>query len=156
MAKIDGLDQAIITVLHSDARLPSAEIARKLNESPRTVHNRIQHLVDDGVIELIAVVNPASFGYHLTVDIFCEIEAKYLEQAVDEILKMPSVTYVAISTGDQDISLQAIFKDSDEMQAFITQQLHQVPGMHRTRTVLLPRILKNTSHWLPGDLNADG
>ena len=149
MAKYDNLDKAIIHYLHRDARKPSAVIARELNESPRTIHNRIQRMVDQGIVQLVAVINPASFGYHLVVDIYCELETGYLDQALEHILNMPNVTYVAISTGDQDISLQAIFKDSEEMQAFITHRLHQVPGMHRTRTVLLPRILKDTYQWLP-------
>jgi DNA-binding Lrp family transcriptional regulator len=69
--------------------------------------------------------------------------------------QMPNITYVALSTGDQDISLQAIFKDSNEMNDFITHELHQVPGMRRTRTVLIPRILKDTHQWLPLDSDFD-
>jgi DNA-binding Lrp family transcriptional regulator len=149
MSKFDDLDKAIILRLHQDARIPSAVIARQLNQSPRTVQNRIQRLVDQGVIQLAAVIDPLSFGYNLRVDIFCEIEAGQIDQAIDRISQMQNVTYLAISTGDQDVSLQAIFRDSLEMQDFITRQLHQVPGMRRTRTVLLPRLIKDSHQWLP-------
>jgi Lrp/AsnC family transcriptional regulator for asnA, asnC and gidA len=143
------LDQAIISCLNRDARTPSAHIARELGLAERTVHNRIKRLIDLEIIQPIAVVNPAAFGYHLAVDIFCEIEVGFQEQAVKAILALPEVSYLALSTGDQDISLQALFKDGDEMQAFITDKLHQVPGMRRTRAVLIPRILKDTYQWLP-------
>jgi len=149
MSKFDDLDKAIILRLHQDARIPSAVIARQLNQSPRTVQNRIQRLVDQGVIQLAAVIDPLSFGYNLRVDIFCEIEAGQIDQAIDRISQMQNVTYLAISNGDQDVSLQAIFRDSLEMQDFITRQLHQVPGMRRTRTVLLPRLIKDSHQWLP-------
>ena len=151
MAKFDHLDQDIVKLLNRNARLSSAQIARQLGESARTVQNRIQRLTQLGGIQFVGVVNPASFGYSLAVDIFCELEVGYQEQALQAIQDMPNITYVAISTGDQDISLQAIFKDSADMNDFITHKLHQVPGMRRTRTVLIPRILKDNYQWLPPD-----
>jgi Lrp/AsnC family transcriptional regulator, regulator for asnA, asnC and gidA len=149
LSKLDRLDKALISLLNRDARAPSAHIARELSIAERTVHNRIKRLIELGIIQPIAVVNPAAFGYTLAVDIFCELEVGYQEQAVKAILGMPEVSYLALSTGDQDISLQALFKNGDEMQAFITNKLHQVPGMRRTRAVLIPRILKDTYQWLP-------
>jgi Lrp/AsnC family transcriptional regulator for asnA, asnC and gidA len=149
MTKFDRLDQAILKLLNRDARMPSAQMARELGISARTVQNRVQRLVDHGAVRLVGVVNPASFGYNLAVDIFCELEVGFQEQALQAIQGMPNVTYIAISTGDQDISLQAIFKDGVEMQDFITHALHQVPGMRRTRTVLIPSILKDNYQWQP-------
>lgn len=151
MSKLDWLDKAIITQLNQDARLPSARIARDLGVSERTVHNRIQRLIEMDVIRTVAVVNPAAFSYTLAVDIFCELEVGFQQQVVEEILSLPQVTYLAISTGDQDISLQAFFQNSEQMHEFITNHLHQVPGIRRTRTILIPRILKDSYQWLPPD-----
>jgi Lrp/AsnC family transcriptional regulator, regulator for asnA, asnC and gidA len=149
LSNLDRLDKAIITFLNRDARTPSAHIARELGVADRTVHHRIQRLIELNIIQPVAVVNPAKFGFNLAVDIFCELEVGYQEQAVKAILDMPEVSYLALSTGDPDISLQALFKNGDEMQEFITNKLHQIPGMRRTRAVLIPRILKNTYEWLP-------
>lgn len=151
MIKLDHIDKAIIEMLNRDARLPSTQIAEELGVASRTVHHRLQRLIDQQVIRPVAVVNPATFGFSLAVDIFCEIEAGYQEQAIDAILKMPEISYIAYSTGDQDLSLQALFRSSEDMHSFITHELHKVPGMRRTRTVLLPRILKDTYQWLPPD-----
>lgn len=151
MAKYDQLDQDILKLLNLNARISSAQIARELEESARTVQNRIQRLTELGAVQFVGVVSPASFGYSLAVDIFCELEVGYQEQALQAIQDMPNITYVAISTGDQDISLQAIFKNGADMNDFITNKLHQVPGMRRTRTVLLPRILKDNYQWMPPD-----
>ena len=149
MAKLDELDRSIIELLNLDARMPSALIARQLGKAERTVHNRILRLINTDVIHPVAIVNPAAFGYTLAVDIFCELEVGYQDQAADVLQDMPEVTYVAISTGDQDISIQAIFKDGDEINDFITHKLPRVPGIRRTRTVLIPRIVKDTYRWLP-------
>ena len=149
MSNFDPLDQAILILLHANARLPSAEIARRLGESPRTVQHRIQRLLDQSIVQPVGVINPAAFGYSLAVDIFCELEVGVQDQTLEAILEMPNITYAAITTGDQDISLQAVFRNSAEMHDFITHVLHQVPGMRRTRTVLVPSILKDTHQWLP-------
>ena len=153
MTKYDRLDQAILKLLNQDARMPSVQMARELGVSARTVQNRVQRLVELGAVRLVGVVTPAFFGYNLAVDIFCELEVGFQEQALQALQDMPNITYIAISTGDQDINLQAIFKDGVEMQEFITNSLHQVPGMRRTRTVLIPRILKDNYRWQPPDSN---
>jgi DNA-binding Lrp family transcriptional regulator len=151
LSKFDPLDQAIITYLNRDARIPSARIARDLGVAERTVNNRIKRLVETKVIQPIAVVNPASFGYTIAVEIYCELEVGHQDQAIEAIGNMPEVSYIALSTGDQDISLQAFFKDSEEMHAFISQKLHHVPGMRRTRTILIPQIIKDNYQWVPPD-----
>jgi len=135
--------------------MPSAQIARRLGQSARTIQHRIQKLIDLNAFQVVGIPNPATFGYTLTVDIYCEIEVGFQEQVIQALLNMPHITYLALSTGDQDISLQALFKDSTDMQDFITNQLHLVPGMRRTRAVLIPRILKDTSQWLPMDSDFD-
>ena len=149
MPALDMIDRQILQILNQDARTPSSEIARRVAIPERTVHNRIHRLQEGGYVQAIAVVNPRAFGYTLAVDIFCEIELGQMFQAAEMLAAMPEISYIAISTGDQDLSIQALFKDIDEMQDFITHKLHQVPGMRRTRTVLIPRIVKDTYHWLP-------
>jgi len=142
-------------ILNKDARTSSSEIARQVRIPERTVYHRIRRLLEGNYIKTVAVINPKAFGYTLAVDIFCEIELGLINQAAEALLSMADVSYIAISTGDQDISIQALFKGIEEMQAFITHKLHQVPGMRRTRTVLIPRILKDTYQWLPPEENFD-
>lgn len=151
MATLDALDQALIRSLHQDARMPSARLARKLNVAERTVRHRIARLIELDIIRPVGVVNPSAFGYNLAVDIFCELDGAGHSQTIEAIAAMSEVAYLAYSTGDQDISIQALFKNTDELHHFLTQKLNQVPGIRRTRTVLVPRIIKDTYQWLPPD-----
>lgn len=155
MSKFDSLDHLILTLLNQNARMSSAAIARQTGVSERTVNNRIKRLVSLDAIRPTAVVNPLVFGYTLAVDIFCELEVGHQEQAIQALLELPEVSSIAISTGDHDLNLRALFKDSDSMHSFITHQLHQVPGMRRARTVLIPRIIKDSHQWLPPDDSFD-
>ena len=144
----DALDLRIIRLLQSDARLSGAVIARCLGVSERTVRNRIDRLTQSDAIIPTVVINPKAFGYQTAVDVFCEVEAHLMEQVSHALACLPEVNYVAFSTGDQDISIQALLESSDLVYDFV-QKVARVPGVRRTRTVLVPRVIKDTYMWTP-------
>ncbi|HQX63105.1 MAG TPA: AsnC family transcriptional regulator, partial [Thermomicrobiales bacterium] len=72
---VDILDRAIIKRLQDDGRMSSAEIARQLGVAERTVRARIDRLVSDKVIRLVASIVPSTVGYAVTADVFLEVEA---------------------------------------------------------------------------------
>lgn len=129
--------------------MSSAEIARLLGSPERTIRQRVNHLIDKEIIKPVAVVNAALFGYDLVVDILCEVEVTQRESVLSALRQIPEISYIAFSTGDQDLSIQALFKNSANMHEFITHKIYQIPGIRRTRTVLVPQIIKDTYQWLP-------
>ena len=52
---MDELDREILSILRKDARTPYTEIADEVGTSEGTVRNRVEQLVDDGVIERFTV-----------------------------------------------------------------------------------------------------
>lgn len=149
LLKLTDLDHKLIRSLNRNARYSSADLARELGFSERTIRNRIQRLITEGILKPVAIVNPIAFGYTLVVDIFCELEVNRREEVIAALKRLPEVSYMAISTGDQDVSFQALFKNSADMHEFITQRVYTIPGIRRTRTVLVPQIVKDTYQWLP-------
>ncbi|HET7036254.1 MAG TPA: Lrp/AsnC family transcriptional regulator [Thermomicrobiaceae bacterium] len=152
---IDSIDYAIITCLQRDSRTPSAEIARQVGVAERTVRSRIDRLVDDGMIRLIAVVNPRALGYSVTADVFLEVEIGKVQQVADTVASFPDVYYVGMTTGDRDVSLQLYAESVDELYDFVTERLNRIPGVLRARTFVVPRIVKSISDWsLPDQVPA--
>lgn len=149
MAKFTELDRQILERLNRNGRLTSAELARELGVVERSVRYRLNRLIAEGVARPVLVLNPAAFGYDLVVDVVCEVDMSQQQQVIEAIKNMPEVSYMAYSTGEQDISFQALFRNSEEMHHFITGRLHTIPGIRRTRTALVPRIIKDTYQWLP-------
>lgn len=154
MRIFDQLDRHIIRLLQQDGRAASAEIARRLGASERTVRNRINRLVEQGAILPTVVVNHKRFGYQTAVDIFCEVDISRMAEIGQALAQLPEVNYIAYSTGDQDISIQALLESSDAVYEFV-QRLAAIPGVQRTKTVLVPRILKNTYEWIPPEIDFD-
>jgi Lrp/AsnC family transcriptional regulator for asnA, asnC and gidA len=144
----DQLDRRIIRLLQANARETSAAMARRLGVSERTVRNRVRRLIEEKAILPTVVVNHRRFGYQMAVDIFCEVDMAKMAEVGEALLQLPEVNYIAVSTGDQDLSIQALLESSDAVYDFV-QRLVSIPGIRRTRTVLVPRVLKDTYEWIP-------
>ncbi len=146
---LDQLDYQIIRALHQNARASAAEIARQTGANERTVRKRIENLLRLGVMRLTAILDPAHFGYVTAADIFLEVQPEHEEQVLKELMAMPMITYVAFGQGTQEVSIEARFKDNDELREFIRHVLPSLPGVTVSRYTLVPRILRNIDEWLP-------
>jgi DNA-binding Lrp family transcriptional regulator len=146
---LDELDYLIICELHRDARVAASEIARKTNANERTIRKRIERLVSDGVIRLTAILEPLAFGYVTAADIFLEADPSQEESILAALMHMPEVTYVAFGQGTTEMSIEARFKDNDQLREFIRKTLPGIPGVTVTRYALVPRILRNIDEWMP-------
>lgn len=145
----DTLDYQIISELHSDARIAASDIARRIGANERTVRKRIDRLVSDGVLRLTAIIDPQAFGYIITTDIFLEADPSQETAIIKRLQSMPEITYIAVGLDSSEISIEARFKDNEELRNFLLQVLPSIPGVTVTRYALVPRILRNIDEWTP-------
>jgi Lrp/AsnC family transcriptional regulator for asnA, asnC and gidA len=143
--KIDDLDRAIHECLREDARMSSSEIARKLGYvSARAVRNRIDRLIERGFIAINAAAVPERLGFPINADIFIEAEPGKVQEVAEHLCSLEQVSYVALSTGEADISASVIAIDMHDLQTFITEKLHSISGVRKTRSYVLTKVLKQT------------
>jgi len=146
---LDPLDYQIIQELHRDARISASVIARKLGANERTIRKRIDRLVEQKVIRIVAIINPPSLDYVTAVDIFLEAEQTLEDKIIQQLLEIPEITYLAYGQGSRDLSIQARFKDNDQMREFLRRVIPSIPGTKLTGYTLVPRILRNIDEWMP-------
>jgi Lrp/AsnC family transcriptional regulator for asnA, asnC and gidA len=150
MDKPDRTDWKIITLLNENGRMPSAEIARRLgNVSARTVTNRIEALIREGIINIRAIINPEMVGYGVMADVFIEVEPGRVREVAEGVAELPQVSYVACATGNSDVSITLRVRNIEELFNFVTEKLGQIPGVRRTQSYLLLLKLKDLDTWLP-------
>lgn len=146
--KLDGIDRRIIDCLLGDGRMSSAEIARALAPvSERTVRYRIDRLIERGVIQIGAIVNPRALGYTVTADVWIETAPGRLREVAARLAEVPEVSYVAYSTGERDLSIQVYARDNEELHAFVSDVVGGIPGVTRTSTMLVPWKVKDVHQW---------
>jgi len=153
---IDDVDRGILDCLRIDARMKSTEIARRLgNMTPRAIRNRLNRLTEEGYISLSACAVPEKLGLPICADIAMEVEPGMIDKVARHLVNLPETNYVAMTTGDTDISVSVVAATLGDLQDIISYKLHTIPGVRKTRTYILTKVLKQSRNWpfpenLPG------
>ncbi len=145
----DELDYRILIELKKDARKSASEIARVVGANARTVRNRIDRMADSKAVRLTAVVDPATFGYIISIDVFLEISPDHETEIIQDLLSMPEVSYLANGTSTNEISVEARLKDAEQVGSFLRKKLPAIPGVKVKGYALVPGILRNIDEWMP-------
>ena len=146
--RIDDVDRAILDCLRRDARMQSTEIARRLGFlTPRAVRNRLRKLIDEGFIAVTAGAVPERLGFAISADIAIDVEPGMTQEVAQRLVDLDEVFYVALTTGDTDISASVVVVNMGDLQTFISDKLHSIPGVRKTRTYVLTRVLKQSCDW---------
>lgn len=153
-SNIDDIDRAILECLREDARMSSSEIARRLDFiSSRAVRNRLQRLRKHGFIAIKAGAIPSKLGYGISADIAIEAEPGTIRSVAHSLINLDEIIYVALSTGDTDVSATVVARTMGDLQEFITDKLHSIPGVRKTNTYVLTKVLKQSYDWpFPAEL----
>lgn len=158
MARIDEIDIQIANLLVEDGRMSSAEIARRVGGlSERAARYRIERMIRDGVIQVRAVANPRAAGYSIIADVWLQVDADVVREVAEKMTEYDCISYVAYAIGETDISVQVVGHDTAEVYRFVTEIIGRTPGVRKTTTSIIPRILKDVYQWrFPDDACVDG
>ncbi len=148
MYEIDKSDVKIVNLLLEDGRMSASEIARQLGDiSERAVRYRIEKMIDEGVIQISAVVHPQALGLTTTADVWLEVESDQILDVARKMTEYDNVSYVACGIGQSDVSIQVIARDTAEIYRFVTETVRKTPGVRKTTTSIVPIVLKDVYHW---------
>ena len=144
---IDDLDERIIEELRHDGRRSHAELARRLGVAESTVRNRVQRLLGDGYMQVVALTNLNRLGYSIEVLINVQVMAGHLTEVADTLAQMEEVRYLGLTTGSYDILASASFHNTEELYRFVTDRLNKTPGIWRTQTSQVLKVWKRNFDW---------
>ncbi len=140
--KLDDLDFAILSYLQQDGRMSFTVIAEKLKVSIGTIRTRFNKLIEDGTINIVGRVNPDNVGFHAYAHIAVYIRPISASEKVSQrILKMPEVSFLAMTSGDYDLEVDVMCRDNDHLVSFI-DELAKIEGVHQTKTTMYFKVYK--------------
>jgi DNA-binding Lrp family transcriptional regulator len=138
---IDGVDRRILNVLHDDARVPNSVLADMVGVAPSTCHGRLRRLQDIGVIRgFYTDVDPAAVGRPLQAMISVNLQSNArgrIRHFIAEIRKLPQVIDVYFLAGADDFILHVAARDTDDLRAFVVENLNADPDVAGTQTSLI-------------------
>jgi Lrp/AsnC family transcriptional regulator for asnA, asnC and gidA len=132
----------IISLLQSDGRRPSVEVARLLNVAEGTIRKRIERLVGEQVIQISAWADPLKIGYQNYAVLMIRVDLQELDRAAEQIAKLPEIFFLGTCTGAFDLFVTACFHSLQHMHEFITRRLSQVAGIREISTSHVMRVMK--------------
>jgi len=144
VTEIDLMDRCIIALLQVDGRLSHAEIGRRLEIPEPTVRRRLKRLVDEEVMQVVAVPNPHKIGYEIHAVIGAKIQPGRIDDVVNLLTAMRQVRYVGVTAGTYDVVIEALFRDNDDFRSFLTVTLGQIEGLRETETSYVLEIAKRS------------
>ncbi|MFC6863622.1 Lrp/AsnC family transcriptional regulator [Halomicroarcula sp. GCM10025817] len=136
---MDDLDSQILSILRRDARTPYTEIADQVGTSEGTVRNRVERLVDEGVIERFTVATSTG-NVKAMIEVGVDVDVD-TAAVTDHIAEWPAVDFVWQVSGEQDIVVVVDAADTGAVNDLITQarELDEVVST-KTRLILDERV----------------
>jgi len=132
---MDELDREILAILRRDARTPYTEIADRVGTSEGTVRNRVEQLVEDGVIERFTVATRrGNVKAMIEIGVDVNVDTGGL---TGRIAEWEPVDFVWQVSGEEDIVVVVDAADTASLNDLITRtrELDEVVST-KTRLIL--------------------
>lgn len=145
--EIDGMDMRIITALRRDGRLPVLEIARDLDVPEATVRKRLQRLIRQGLLRVVAVPSIRSLGFTREVTFAITVEPGQALDVAQRLAESEAVQFVAFGIGAFDLMVNAFFKTDEDVFQFVTEWL-ALAGIASYQSMDVMAVFKRTDDWV--------
>lgn len=125
---IDETDAAIILQLQTDGRRSYTRIAGELELSESAVRRRLQRLMEDGVVRVVAMTDRRQLGLEVHAMIGLGVSGD-VEKLAKVITEIDEVERTAITTGPYDLIVEVACADNDHLLSVLNHGLRKLPGV---------------------------
>ena len=145
-AALDDVAKAIIEQLQQDGRRSYAAIGKVVGLSEAAVRQRVQRLVDSGVMQVVAVTDPLELGFARQAMVGIRVNGQ-LEPVADALAELPEVDYVVITAGSYDLLAELVCESDDHLLSLISGKIRAIEGVVSTETFMYLQLRKQTYSW---------
>jgi Lrp/AsnC family transcriptional regulator for asnA, asnC and gidA len=142
---LDDVSRAIIEQLQEDGRRSYARIAAAVGLSEAAVRQRVQRLLDTGVMQIVAVTDPMQVGFSRQAMIGVKARGD-TRTVADALAAFDEVDYVVISAGSLDLLVEVVCTDDGQLLDTVSR-IRAVDGVVSTETFLYLGLRKQTYAW---------
>jgi Lrp/AsnC family transcriptional regulator for asnA, asnC and gidA len=143
---LDEVSRKIIGQLQQDGRRSYAAIAKVVGLSEAAVRQRVQKLLDAGVMQIVAVTDPLRVGFRRQAMIGLKVEGD-LRLVADTLGTIPEVDYVVVCAGSLDLLVEVVCEDDEDLFRLMNDTIRTIPGVRATESFVYLRLVKETYTW---------
>ena len=144
---LDQVDCRMIELLQKDGRISNTEIAKKIGISEATVRTRLNRLIREEFIQIVAVSNPMKLGFDMVGNIRIHVEIKKMTKIIRELKKLKPLWFIVQTTGGTGIDTEFVVKSLDELNDLIFEKINKIDGVVKTETSLFLKYIKRQYDW---------
>ena len=136
--KIDALDKKILSILSKNARMPFKDVATECNVSRAAIHQRVQRLIEIGVILGSAFnINPKALGYNTCTFVGITLErGNMYREVAKQIALIPEIVECHYTTGSYTMLVKLYARDNEQLMELLNDKLQNINGVVSTETLI--------------------
>lgn len=143
---LDDVAKAIIEQLQQDGRRSYAAIGKEVGLSEAAVRQRVQRLLDLGVMQIVAVTDPLQLGFARQAMVGVTASGP-LQPVADQLAEIDEIDYVVVTAGKFDLLVEVVCESDERLLELISERIRTVPGVVATETFMYLRLTKQTYSW---------
>ncbi len=144
---IDAVDCRMIQLLQKDGRISNTEIAKQIGISEATVRTRLNRLIKEELIQIVAVSNPLKLGFKIVGHIRIHVDIRKMDAIVAQLKRLKPLWFIVQTTGGTGIDTEFVVKDLDELNHLIFERINRIDGVQRTETEMFLNYIKRQYDW---------
>ena len=143
---LDETSKKIIELLQADGRRSYAALGKAVGLSEAAVRQRVQRLLESGVMQIVAVTDPLSLGFlrQAMIGIKCEGD---LETVADVLAGIDEVDYVVITAGSYDLLAEVVCASDEELLSVLSCKIRTIDNVVSTEAFMYLQLRKQTYSW---------
>jgi Lrp/AsnC family transcriptional regulator for asnA, asnC and gidA len=143
---LDDVNKQLIEQLQRDGRMSYAALAKVVGLSEAAVRQRVQRLLDNGVMQIVAVTDPLTIGFARQVMVGLKVTGD-MRSVAEALSRIPEVDYVVICAGAYDLLAELVCTDDEHLLILLNDQIRTIPGVTGTETFVYLKLAKQTYAW---------
>ncbi|SDT43144.1 Lrp/AsnC family transcriptional regulator [Actinoplanes derwentensis] len=143
---LDETNKLIIEHLQRDGRMSYATLAKTIGLSEAAVRQRVQRLLDNGLMQIVAVTDPLTLGFARQAMVGLRVNGD-LRAIADRLAEIPEVDYVVICAGRYDLLVEVVCTDDEHLLDILNEKVRAIEGVTAADTFMYLRLAKQTYAW---------
>jgi len=143
---LDQVSKAIVEQLQQDGRRSYAAIGKEVGLSEAAVRQRVQRLIDSGVMQVVAVTDPIELGFARQAMIGIKVTGP-IDVVADQLAAIDEIDYVVVTAGAYDILVELVAESDEHLLSVVSGQIRAIEGVTSTETFMYLNLRKQTYAW---------
>lgn len=143
---LDDVSKRLVEELQHDGRRSYADLAKSVGLSEAAVRQRVRRLLDEGVMQIVAVTDPAMVGFSRQAMVGIKAEGD-LREVAKRLSALPELEYVVLCAGSFDILVELVCEDDERLLSLLDESIRSIEGVRDTETFMYLRLVKQTYAW---------